>query len=1739
MVNGIHKSVSYFILLTLIVFLPSVSAFAKSERVNSTADKSIFFIENSGQVKDQFGQVRKDADFKIATPGMSIFIGSGHIHYQWMKTKKVNGETVINAYRLDVTLDGANQFIQPVKEQKNGYYENYYLAELSGVRAYAYGKVIYKNVYNNIDWVLYVQDGGLKYDFIVHPGGNATDIKIKYAGATSIAVKNGDIIAKTSVGSITEKAPYSYLADSKAPVASSYVLDANTVSFAIAQTNETVVIDPSLEWATYMGGASDDFGMCAASDTAGNVYMGGKTASVNSSNVFTSGAHQTTFGGDEDGVVTRYTAGGVRQWSTYYGGNKKEAIHSITVDNENNIVFAGITDSSVSGIATSTGHKPAYCGGASDAFVVKMDITGSRLWATYYGGAGKESDGNFYQVGVICDSAKNIFVAGITGSDTGIATASTQQTSRSGSYDGFLVKFDKTGKRIWGTYYGGTDRDMFTNVNVDSIGTPYVLGQFESSGMGTANTHQQSKPTAGSGSARDILVAKFNQYTGARTWATYYGGGEDEQSRGIVVGDTNFVYICGSTLSPTGIATSTGAQSTWGGAYDMFLSKFDSTGKQIWGTYFGGSGTDHGGNVVIDHKGNLNVTGNTGSISGIATADAFRLYLNQDATNQNTSFDALIAIYNTQGAKVWSTYYGGDNNDYGFGVARGKSYGHIYITGNAGSSSGVSFNGAQNNWGGLNDAFMVKITPDTSVSIGQGSVKNMYCEEDTFSIKYYTTERFRAGNVFKVQLSDASGSFTTPKDIGSAASVGLDSGFIFVQLPPNTNGAKFRIRIVGNAPIDTSYDNGSDIIIKPLPVWPVASNNGPRCSNDTLRLSSTNSSAGVVWSWTGPDNYTASVQNPTRVNMTSSLHSGDYIVMADLNGCTRKDTTTVMIKQAADKPDLVSNGGLCTTDSMVLTAATTSTGHITEWYHLDGTWNDLASNKMKVTRYNVTLADAGRYVVVLKQNGCESKDTVTVNITTKPQPVIASSGIRNICSHDTLFLYSSCPTPGVVYNWSGPGVTRNNVQNPVLTGLTPANSGDYVVAASLGGCATRDTIKNVIIKPSPLQPVAGSNSPLCSDEILKLTHSATGGGSVAVSWKHLPLGTTFPATGGGTTSVPNVQVPQAGDYELRFVHSSGCTLMDTVNVAVTQSFRFPITPVIYPGNAVCPTDTIQLSTTISVPGATYKWSGPGLLVPNGNVASPKVQNVSYSDSGYYVVTVIGAACSLAIDSVHLAIVDTISPPVLTLPPFDCEGDTMRLVVKHPYMNQFYYQLPVSTDFDGPVAGITLFNLNKPDHQGRYIVKVKSGGCQAYDTAYLNDIRPTPARPQITTNAPVCEDNALNLDANSTTAGVTYRWNGPSGQSYTQKSPVVSGVKRNVHAGEYTARAILNGCESIPDTADVVINVNPEPEITSDDVFCEGSEIILTAKSEPDETYAWEGGAGFSGSGAQVSIPVAKRSDAGNYVVTATSTSTGCKGTESIAIKITPLPGKPDATYKEPLCVGDKLELSLTDTSTGAIGYIWAGPNGFTFTDKGAFKNDVTPADGGLYVVTASRLGCTITDTVEVRVRPRPAKPVITSNSPVSAGESLELKISNPETGATFRWTGPNGFASLSQDPTLDKITVGGTGTYTVVTTLDGCSSSAFTLITVNKGDGKIDELILFPNPNNGNFTFKAKLSYDQLMPFEVLNTLGMVVYSDIAVSQDLKIEKKLEVDGSLASGYYIFRIMMSGKSKEIPFTIVR
>src|SRR5690606_15085507 len=165
----------------------------------------------------------------------------------------------------------------------------------------------------------------------------------------------------------------------------------------------------------------------------------------------------------------------------------------------------------------------------------------------------------------------------------------------------------------------------------------------------------------------------------------------------------------------------------------------------------------------------------------------------------------------------------------------------------------------------------------------------------------------------KIQLSNATGSFSSPIDIGSITNVG--SGNILCVIPANTpTGSNYRLRIIASSFADTAdcytvYKIGSSV------EKPFASNNGPVCSNSILQLAAYSSTQNVLYKWTGPGNYTSEQQNPV-ITSPISTDSGDYIVTAYLHGCISADTTTAVVK-AGSGPTGVSataNGPICAND---------------------------------------------------------------------------------------------------------------------------------------------------------------------------------------------------------------------------------------------------------------------------------------------------------------------------------------------------------------------------------------------------------------------------------------------------------------------------------------------------------------------------------------------------------------------------------------------------------------------------------------------------------------------------------------------------------------------------------------------------------------------------------------------------------------------------------------------------------
>ncbi|MFN7834086.1 MAG: SBBP repeat-containing protein, partial [Bacteroidota bacterium] len=622
-----------------------------------------------------------------------------------MDAAKQTDTECTDLYRMDVTLVGAGITPKVVVSGASDYTENYfnvpdYPDGITGIRGYE--KVTLEGVYPGIDWVLYTENGEVKYDFIVHAGADPSLIRLEYSGAVALKIlpEDGTLTAVTPMGEIREAAPVCFSGDSR--VEAGFNLNSNILSFDLGayDTTRDLVIDPALLWSTYFGGTDYDYAYATTTDFFGNVYLCGF---AKSSGLATSGAHQTTLSGTlGDAFLAKYNSSGVRQWATYYGGTNLEIAYSVAVNDAGDVYLAGFTNSTAS-IASTGAYDVTYGGaGLRDAFLVKFNSSGTRQWGTYYGGSGNDEG---YSLGLASDGS--VFLAGTT-STTG--DISTLNSYGGGTSDAFLVKFSSSGARIWSCYYGGAGGDEFNGMAVDRVTNDLYLTGATNSTTGLANGGSPFQSALSGGT--DAFLAKFDA-NGTNLWGTYYGGTGDDCGFSTAVDKSGAIYMAGRTASNTGISTINARA----GLEDGFVTKFASTGARSWGRYFGGPAKDEGYFVAVDGTNGVYVSGYTESSTGINSSGITGF------SSYSGAGDAMAAKFDNAGTPVWSTYFGGTGADYGYGIAvDGK--GDVYLAGQLASSFSMSGGDDLTYGGGGGDGFLAKID-ESSCPIFTGAPANV------------------------------------------------------------------------------------------------------------------------------------------------------------------------------------------------------------------------------------------------------------------------------------------------------------------------------------------------------------------------------------------------------------------------------------------------------------------------------------------------------------------------------------------------------------------------------------------------------------------------------------------------------------------------------------------------------------------------------------------------------------------------------------------------------------------------------------------------------------------------------------------------------------------------------------------------------------------------------------------------------------------------------------------------------
>ncbi len=289
-------------------------------------------------------------------------------------------------------------------------------------------------------------------------------------------------------------------------------------------------------WITYYGGRGDDRGLSVVVDTMRNIVIGGHTLSDDLAT--TTNAFQKKWGGWDDGFVTKFTAAGRRIWTTYYGGTRGERFTGVAVGEKDNIYLTGRTWSADFPIsANALQDSLAGTTNDEDAFVVKMDSSGRRIWATYLGG-GKIEVANAIAV----DRNRNLTIAGRTTSTNLPVTPGALQSTLAVGTDAFMASLDSAGAMRWCTYYGGAATDEAFGVTADTTGAVIAVGLTHS-----ANLPMAGGPYTTQVGGQDMFIVKFDS-TGTRSWSTYFGGSGEDYATSVTSYRT-IIYVSGRTAS--------------------------------------------------------------------------------------------------------------------------------------------------------------------------------------------------------------------------------------------------------------------------------------------------------------------------------------------------------------------------------------------------------------------------------------------------------------------------------------------------------------------------------------------------------------------------------------------------------------------------------------------------------------------------------------------------------------------------------------------------------------------------------------------------------------------------------------------------------------------------------------------------------------------------------------------------------------------------------------------------------------------------------------------------------------------------------------------------------------------------------------------------------------------------------------------------------------------------------------
>jgi gliding motility-associated-like protein len=613
--------------------------FTLTSLVSETLCAQVEFIENKGQwdKRVKFMSKAGDGSFYLQEKGFTISQYSpadvenitDKRHGISVNSKNGNSGTIANAnaktlpdkvrshfYSVEFLNANMAQIIpdKPIPTVNNYFIGNDKSKWASDCKIYQ--GVTYKDIYPGIDLRYYVDAGSnLKYDFIVHPGGDFNKIAMKYSGTDKINIKNKQLNISTPLGKSKTLEPITYqiINNERQEVDCRYSISGDVVKFKIKNYSpyQTLIIDPTEIFFSYSGSTSDNWGFTATYGPDGSFYGGG----IVFGNGFpaSDGSYDNTFNGTFDIAIIKLSPNGRnRIYATYIGGSGEEQPHSLIVDQQGNLILAGRSNSPNYPVTVPVYGAPQGTRTDWDIVVTKLNASGSALIGSMkIGGTSddgvniadesgprglnslKRNYGDDARSEVLLDGANNIYLASCTASGDFPTTAGAFQRTSGGMQDGVVLKLDPTCNSVlFSTYLGGAANDAAYVLTLGNNGSIYVAGGTASSAFRGISASGVIKPTYSapgiSNDPCDGFVIELNNTGTSVIRGTYIGTGKADQIYGIETDKFGFIYVMGTSEGDMPVVNA--LYSVAGSKQFISKLKPDLTAF-VYSTVFGSSGS--------------------------------------------------------------------------------------------------------------------------------------------------------------------------------------------------------------------------------------------------------------------------------------------------------------------------------------------------------------------------------------------------------------------------------------------------------------------------------------------------------------------------------------------------------------------------------------------------------------------------------------------------------------------------------------------------------------------------------------------------------------------------------------------------------------------------------------------------------------------------------------------------------------------------------------------------------------------------------------------------------------------------------------------------------------------------------------------------------------------------------------------------------------------------------------------